>query len=156
MKRSLIAKLTVLCLTSQWHYHQSLVFMRYIFLRLQLIGDALRQSSPEEVRDEFAGGAGNGALNMLMQRVCVGSVAALHARVCDTLRGNQPRLGPNKLAHVHSTLPGSTSASRAPSQRQQHRGGKLRPVRSWRKRRACWSAYIQLDVGSHAAAGKCE
>jgi hypothetical protein len=106
--------------------------MRYIFLRLQLIGDALRQSSPEEVRDEFAGGAGNGALNMLRQRVCVGSVAALHARVCDTLRGNQPRLvaevmlpdGPKQArsrsfnaSGVHFGIARSLSAATAPRRR---------------------------------------
>jgi hypothetical protein len=45
MERSLIAKLTVLCLLSQWRYHQSLSFMQYIFLRLRLIRDALRQSN---------------------------------------------------------------------------------------------------------------
>src|SRR6202041_1993502 len=55
--------------------------------------------------------------------------------------------GPSTLAHVHSTLPGSTSPSRSPPQRQQRRGAKLRPIRSWRKRRACWSAYAQNALG---------
>jgi hypothetical protein len=55
MKRSLIAKLTVLCLLSQWHYRQSFSFIQYIFCVCGLfVTHCDNRAVPEEVRDELA------------------------------------------------------------------------------------------------------